>query len=185
VSGNLGVAGHKNFKIDHPLDPANKYLVHSSVESSEMMNIYTGNVTVDAHGEATVPLPDWFEALNTDFRYQLTAIGGPGPGLYIAEKVANNQFKIAGGTPGSEVSWQVTGVRHDAFAKAHPLVVEEEKEERLRGFYIRPELYGAPPEKQIEWALHPEMMKRMKDRPAPPHPAIKSVTQLSTIRASR
>jgi hypothetical protein len=185
VSGNLGVAGQKNFKIDHPLDPANKYLVHSSVESSEMMNIYTGNVTVDAHGEATVPLPDWFEALNTDFRYQLTAIGGPGPGLYIAEKVANNQFKIAGGTPGSEVSWQVTGVRHDAFAKAHPLVVEEEKEERLRGFYIRPELYGAPPEKQIEWARHPQMMKRMKERPAPHHPAIKSVTQLSAIRASK
>jgi hypothetical protein len=185
VSGNLGVAGQKNFKIDHPLDPANKYLVHSSVESSEMMNIYTGNVTVDGQGEATVPLPDWFEALNTDFRYQLTAIGGPGPGLYIAEKAANNQFKIAGGTPGSEVSWQVTGVRHDAYAKTHPLVVEEEKEERLRGFYIRPELYGAPPQKQIEWARHPEMMKKMKERPAPQHPAIKSVTQLSTVRASR
>ena len=74
LTGTL-TAGTKHFKIDHPLDPANKYLVHASVESSEMMNIYTGNVTTDAQGEARVQLPDWFEVLNTDFRYQLTAIG--------------------------------------------------------------------------------------------------------------
>ena len=51
----------------------------------------------------------------------------------------------------------------DAYAKAHPLVVEQEKDARLRGFYIHPELYGAPPEKQIEWARHPQMMKRMQE----------------------
>jgi hypothetical protein len=34
----------------------------------------------------------------------------------------------------------VTGVRQDAYAKAHPLVVEQEKEARLRDFYIHPEL---------------------------------------------
>ena len=61
------------------------------------------------------------------------------------------------------MSWQVTGVRQDAYAKANPLVVEEGKDAQLRGFYIHPELYGAPDEKQIEWARHPEMMKRMKE----------------------
>jgi hypothetical protein len=40
-------------------------------------------------------------------------------------------------------------VRQDPYAKANPLVVEQEKDARLRGFYIHPELYGAPPEKQI------------------------------------
>ena len=33
-----------SFKIDHPLDPANKYLSHSFVESPDMKNIYDGVV---------------------------------------------------------------------------------------------------------------------------------------------
>jgi hypothetical protein len=167
--GNINVtgaitAGTKDFKIDHPLDPANRYLYHASVKSSEMMNIYAGNVILDANGEATLELPGWFEAENADFRYQLTAIGGPAPGLYIAEEVAHNRFKIAGGRPGIKVSWQVTSVRQDAYAKAHPLQVEVDKPEKERGYYIHPELYGAPPEKSIEWARNPEMMKRMQEK---------------------
>ncbi len=155
-------AGTKDFKIDHPLDPANKYLFHSSVESSEMMNIYTGNITTDSQGQATVQLPEWFEVLNTDFRYQLTVIGQFAQAI-IGHKIENNQFEIRTSAPNVEVSWQVTGVRQDAYAKAHPLVVEQEKEARLRGFYIHPELYGAPAEKQIEWARHPQMMKKMQE----------------------
>ncbi len=175
-SGNLSVtgaitAGTKDFKIDHPLDPANKYLVHASVESSEMMNIYTGNVTTDASGNATVELPEWFQTLNTDFRYQLTVIGQFAQAI-IARKIENNQFSIKTNAPSVEVSWQVTGVRQDAFAKAHPLVVEEEKDARLKGFYLHPDLYGAPEEKQIEWARHPDMMKRMKEQREAPRPVI-------------
>lgn len=162
VAGNLS-AYSKNFKIDHPLDPANKYLVHASVESSEMMNIYTGNVTTDAEGEATVQLADWFEVLNTDFRYQLTVIGQFAQAI-VAQKINNNHFTIRSSAPNVEVSWQVTGVRQDAYAKAHPLVVEEEKDARLRGFYLQPELYGAPDDKQIEWARHPQMMDQLKRR---------------------
>ncbi len=161
VSGSFS-AGAKNFKIDHPLDPANKYLVHASVESSEMMNIYTGNVTTDAQGQATVQLPEWFEELNTDFRYQLTVIGQFAQAI-VAREIEHNHFEIRTSAPNVKVSWQVTGVRQDAYAKANPLVVEQEKEARLRGFYIHPELYGAPPEKQIEWARHPQMMKKMKE----------------------
>jgi hypothetical protein len=166
--GNVNVVGtltasSKNFKIDHPLDPANKYLVHASVESWEMMNIYTGNVTTDPRGEATVQLPKWFEVLNADFRYQLTVIGQFAQAI-VASKIQNHQFTIRTNSPNVEVSWQVTGVRRDAYAKAHPLVVEAEKEVRLKGFYIHPELYGAPAERQIEWARHPQTMKKVQQR---------------------
>ena len=154
-------AGVKDFRIDHPIDPANKYLVHASVESSEMMDIYTGNVTTDAEGNAVVHLPDWFEVVNTDFRYQLTVIGQFAQAI-VARKIENHQFVIRTSAPSVEVSWQVTAVRHDAYAKAHPLVVEQEKDVRLRGFYIQPELYGAPSERQIEWARHPQLMKKIQ-----------------------
>lgn len=154
ANGNLSVtgkitAGTKDFKIDHPLDPANKYLYHASVESSEMMNIYTGTAVMDMSGSAIVTLPDWFEAVNGDFRYQVTAIGAPAPNLHILREIDHNQFVIAGGQAGLKVSWQVTGVRHDAFAKAHPLKVSVPKTEQERGYYIHPELYGAPPEKGL------------------------------------
>ena len=165
--GNVQVLGTlsatvKNFKIDHPLDPGNKYLVHASVESSELMNIYTGNIITDAQGEATVSMPEWFEALNTDFRYQLTVVGQFAQAI-VGHKIENHQFQIKTNAPSVEVSWQVTAVRQDAYAKAHPLLVEEEKETPLKGFYIHPELYGAADEKQIEWARHPGIMQHMKD----------------------
>ncbi|MGH9554105.1 MAG: hypothetical protein ACRD3W_32305, partial [Terriglobales bacterium] len=48
-------------------------------------------------------------------------------------------------------------------ANAHRIPVEEMKNERERGFYIHPELYGAPAEKQVEWARHPEMMQHIKE----------------------
>jgi trimeric autotransporter adhesin len=162
VDGNLSKAGG-SFKIDHPLDPANKYLYHSFVESPDMMNIYNGVATIDAKGEAVIQMPEWFGVLNRDFRYQLTPIGAPGPNLYIAEEFVDGHFRIAGGKPGAKISWQITGIRQDAWANAHRIPVEEEKEARLKGFYIHPELYGAPPQKQIEWARHPEMMKKLQE----------------------
>ena len=160
VDGNLSKAGG-SFKIDHPLDPANKYLYHSFVESPDMKNIYDGVATLNANGEATVEMPDWFGVLNRDFRYQLTCIGGFAP-VYIAEELANNQFKIGGGRAGMRVSWQITGIRQDAWANAHRIPVEQEKEAKLKGFYLHPELYGAPAEKGTEWARHPEMMKKLQ-----------------------
>ncbi|HEY0605610.1 MAG TPA: hypothetical protein VGD58_21990, partial [Herpetosiphonaceae bacterium] len=126
ISGNLAKSSG-SFKIDHPLDPANKYLYHSFVESPDMKNIYDGVVTLDDKGAAIVTMPGWFDALNQDFRYQLTSMGAPGPNLYIAEEIKGNSFKIAGGTPGQKVSWQVTGIRHDAYANAHRIPVEQNK----------------------------------------------------------
>jgi hypothetical protein len=143
------------FQIDHPLDPVKKYLSHSFVESPDMKNIYDGVVVLDANGEAEVKLPAWFEALNTDFRYQLTCIGGYAP-LYIAQEVQGNRFKIAGGTPRMKISWQVTGIRQDPWANAHRIPIEEEKPAEEQGYYLHPELHGESEEKSIQRVRHPK-----------------------------
>lgn len=142
----------KHFLIDHPLDPANRYLVHSCVESNERANLYRGNVFLNESGDAWVEMPEWFEALNRDFTYHLTPIGAPGPNLYIAQKIAGNRFKIAGGRPGMEVSWQVTGVRQDAYANAHPMEVDQLKPEKERGLYLNPVEHGQPESLGIHYA---------------------------------
>ena len=174
-SGSVDVEGtlsksSGSFKIDHPLDPANKYLYHSFVESPDMKNIYDGNVTTDGSGTAVVTMPAWFEALNTDFRYQLTAVGQPAQ-AWIAAKITNGSFIIKTSKPGVEVSWQVTGIRQDAWANAHRVPVEVMKPEKERGFYRHPELYNAPAEKSVAWALHPHGMKQMKAAAAHPAPS--------------
>jgi len=156
ITGTMSATGTKNFRIDHPLDPANKYLYHASIESSEVLNLYSGNAILDDSGEAVVQLPDWFEVINKDFRYQLTPVGAPGRDIYIAEEVSGGHFKIAGGKPGAKVSWQVSGVRNDAWEKAHPWAVEEDKGAD-RGHYLTPELYGAPASARIGYeAVPPE-----------------------------
>ena len=189
IDGNLFASGSingsvKNFRIDHPLDPANKYLNHASVESSEMKDIYDGVATFDAGGTATVQLPDWFEALNGNFRYQLTCIGGFSP-VYIAREIADHHFTVAGGKPGMKVSWQVTGVRHDAYAQAHPLQVEEEKSQKERGYYVHPELHGASREKSLSAALYPQRLKR-KQGMSQDNSKLRSLTKsLNQVRPAR
>jgi hypothetical protein len=42
--------------------------------------------------------------------------------------------------------------------------IEAEKSEKERGHYLRPELFDQPEEKSIQWARHPELMKRMKEQ---------------------
>ena len=162
ISGTLTKASG-SFMIDHPLDPENKYLSHSFVESPDMMNIYNGNVITDTNGDATITLPEWFEALNKEFRYQLTIIGGEFAQAVVSKEIASNQFSIRTDKPKIKVSWQVTGIRHDKYADAHRIPIEETKPDRERGHYQFPALYGQPEEKSIQWATHPEIMKRMKD----------------------
>jgi hypothetical protein len=161
VTGTLSKGGG-SFKIDHPLDPENKYLCHSFVESPDMMNIYNGNIALDKNGEAWVELPVWFESLNNDFRYQLTAIGAPGPNLYISQKIVQNRFKIAGGSAGMEVSWQVTGVRHDPFAETHRIVVEVEKTGQERGKYLYAREYGMPENMAVDYEEIQKLEEEMK-----------------------
>jgi hypothetical protein len=140
-----------------------------------MKNVYDGVVVLDDKGKAEIELPDWFGILNKDFRYQLTAIGAPGPNLYIAEEISeatttnysssgsnnnNSHFKIAGGTSGMKVSWQVTGIRKDPWANANPIEVEEDKPDKERGYYLHPDLYGQPEERGISHLLFPREEKK-------------------------
>lgn len=146
VVGTLSKGGG-SFKIDHPLDPAGKFLQHSFVESPDMKNIYDGVARLDAKGEATIEMPDWFHALNRDFRYQLTPHGSFGE-LYVRSTLREGRFSIAGGKPGQDVSWQVTGIRLDAWANANRIQVEVDKTGPDSGTYRHPELHGQPGSKR-------------------------------------
>ena len=132
--------GSGSFVIDHPLDPANKLLYHSFVESPDVKNIYDGIVTLDSSGEAVVHLPDYFETLNKDYRYQIKGLDISAPNLYVKQEIGEspfsftdgasteeNKFTIAGGPPGGQVSWQVTGIRQDPYIIANPIIPEVEK----------------------------------------------------------
>jgi hypothetical protein len=134
-AGNLNITGKLakssgSFKIDHPLDPANKYLSHSFVESPDLMNVYNGNITTDRHGLATVNLPDYF----------------------VAKKISAKRFVIRTNKPNVEVSWQITGIRHDAYANVYRIPVEEDKAAGEQGYYLHPEVFGQPESKSISAA---------------------------------
>jgi hypothetical protein len=161
VTGNFSATGVKAFHIDHPLDPSNKYLNHFAIESNEVLNTYSGNVITDGSGTALVKLPDYFEALNTNFRYQLTVLGQFAQAI-ILQEIQNNSFVIKTDRPSVKVSWQVTGVRSDAYVKAHPMAVEEEKLPAERGYYLAPEVFGQREEQSISWLYHADLKRAAK-----------------------
>lgn len=146
VLGNLGVNGTKQFLIDDPRDPANRYLRHYCHEGAEPQNIYNGIVTLDANGQATVQLPDYFRTINRDPRYSLTPIGAAMPNLHVAETIdltcATSSFRVAGGVPGKQVSWEIKAIRNDPTIRETGICVEIEKQDGERGRYLRPDLYG-------------------------------------------
>ncbi len=131
--GGMFAAAAKAFKIDHPLDPDNKFLVHNSIESNERVNIYSGNITTNGEGYATVQLPEYMTALNTDFKYQLTIVDKSFAQAIIWEPIESesNSFVIKTNTPNIGVSWQITGTRQDTWALENPMQVEVEKNNGL------------------------------------------------------
>ncbi len=151
ANGRLGSSGTKSFMIDHPLDPANKFLLHYSTESPEVLNSYSGTVVIGPNGSAWVQLPDYFDAINTNARYQLTAIGAAAPMLHIASEANDNEFQIAGGIPGMKVSWEVKARRADAFVTTFGAPVEREKLGAERGRYLQPLIHGQPEELGIHY----------------------------------
>jgi hypothetical protein len=150
-NGDLGSAGAKPFMIDHPADPENKYLKHFSIESDEILNYYRGTVLLDGNGKAAVTLPSYFHLINTNFSYQLTSIGAPGPNLYVSKEVENGVFEIAGGQVGQKVSWTLVAQRNDPYVRHYPenIKTEIEKRDGEKGRYLRPELYGKPMDQRI------------------------------------
>ena len=152
ANGDLNASGTKSFMIDHPLDPANKYLKHFSIESNEVLNVYRGNVVLDANGEASIQLPNYFRVINKNFSYMLTPVGQPAPGLFVAKEVnTNGKFVIAGGQPGQKISWYVYAERNDPYLLQHPEKRQTEvaKKPKEQGKYLMPDLYNQASSKRI------------------------------------
>jgi len=163
VGGNFYAGGTKSFRIDNPLDPENKFLIHYSIESNEVMNIYRGSVQLDANGQATVKLPAYFPAVNKNFSYNLTPVGAPAPNLYIKQKIQNGEFVIAGGTPNQEIDWVVYAERNDKYMQQHPEYRETQPEKtgRYKGKFVHPQVWGQPKSKGI---LYKPAFKLLDDK---------------------
>ncbi len=148
-NGSMAVSGTKSFNIDHPLDPENKFLRYYSIESNEVLNKYSGIITTNANGDATVTLPDYAMAITTNFRYQLTVIGAFTQ-VIIKEEINNNGvFKIKTQLPNIKVSWELTGNRNDKWVQEHGAEVEVLKKGNEKGKYLNPELWGQTKSKSI------------------------------------
>jgi hypothetical protein len=129
MTGTLNAAA-KNFVIDHPLAPKTKQLVHSSLEGPEVAVYYRGEAQL-IQGEATIKLPDYFEALTRQEQrtVQLTAIDGWAP-LYVSGGVIQGTFRVrtnAGGDQAQRFYWEVKAVRADI-----PVLVAEKPKDALR-----------------------------------------------------
>lgn len=149
--GNLGASGTKAFRIDHPFDPENKYLLHYAAESPMPQNFYVGNVVTDAQGYAWVALPDYFAEINRNFKYQLTVVGKSFAQAVVWEEVKNNRFQIRTDAPNVKVSWRVDADRNDLYVRNRPPKDVVEKEGADRGTYQHPELYGYGPERGMDY----------------------------------
>lgn len=167
----LGATGAKTFLIDHPLDPENKLLKHFSMESDKVLNVYQGTASIGRSGQARIELPAYFEAINKEFSYQLTAIGTPVQ-PWVAREIDGNSFIVAG-KPGSKVSWMVIANRNDAYVRANPdkIVAELPKKPGQVGKFIDPASHGKPAEKGIFYrdparGQMSELPKRPEIRPA-------------------
>jgi len=158
--GNSGASGTKSFRIDHPSDPENKYLLHYSAESPMPQNFYVGNVVTDAKGFAWVELPDYFQQINTNFKYQLTVVGKSFAQAVVWEKIKGNRFQIRTNQPNIEVSWEVKADRNDEYVRRSRPRDVMEKDEQERGTYQHPELFGMPAERGLDY--NPEIEKSEK-----------------------
>lgn len=147
ASGDMGATGVKPFRIDHPIDPENKYLLHYASESPFPQNFYNGNVTTDDSGYAWVKLPDYFAEINANYKYQLTVIDEGDHDEFICakvvQKIRGNKFRIRTNLPNIEVSWEVKADRNDQRIRSiRPTDVQEKLAEE-KGKYQNPEYFGA------------------------------------------
>ncbi|GIV11586.1 MAG: hypothetical protein KatS3mg020_1077 [Fimbriimonadales bacterium] len=155
--GTFAATGTKSFQIDHPLMPETHYLNHFCAEAPEPMNFYSGNIVTDAQGYAVVQLPDYFESINRDFRYQLTVIDSSDDFILakVVREIQNNQFVIRTSKPFVKVSWEVKAIRNDRWVQEYGYQTEQAKEDEIKGKYLHPELYGQPKEQGIHYRPKP------------------------------
>jgi hypothetical protein len=160
--GNLGASGTKSFRIDHPFDPENKYLLHYCSESPMPQNFYVGNVVTDAKGYAWVELPNYFAEINANFKYQLTVVDDSESATFVqvkvGRKIRGNRFLIMSSAPNVEISWRVDADRNDLYVRSRKPEDVVEKQGRERGTYQHPELYGMPKERGMDY--RPEIAEK-------------------------
>ncbi len=176
AQGSSGASGTKSFRIDHPADPLNKYLLHYSAEGPVPQNIYNGQVTTDEKGYATVTLPAYYESINKDARIQVSVVDESDSDDFvhakIVQKVRGGQFVIRTSAPGVEVFWEVKAVRNDLFVQKHGAPVEMDKVGPEQGKYQHPDLYGAPPEMGMKFQAPAKPMTAPRNG-AKPLPRVK------------
>jgi len=165
AQGDLAATGLKSFRIDHPFDPENKYLLHYAAESPMPQNFYVGNVVTDGNGYAWVELPDYFAAINANFKYQLTVVDDADSDGFVMAKVSKeisgNRFQVRTSAPNIKVSWEIKADRNDLYVRYKKPKDVVAKEGLERGTYQHPELYGQPPEKGMDYDAE-------RERPSPP-----------------
>ena len=99
----------KTFVIDHPKDES-KYLVHACLEGPEAGVYYRGTGTIaDLESSVTITLPDYVDALATEFTVQVTPIYNGGVRTLNVSRISNNQFTVYGDS--GEFDWHVYGRR--------------------------------------------------------------------------
>lgn len=190
-----------SFLIDHVLDPQNKTLRHSFVESPEDLCLYRGKVKLNAKGEATVKMPDYFGALTKEEEatVTLTPIGRkPFLAGYEWNKTYT-AFKVYG-EPSREVTYIVLADRDDPAMNYFRRPVEEAKGDGNfeKGKLIHPEAYGESPEIEGERmeaevadpdqeakALEEEQKKMEKQRVSEEKEHAKILKQLNLKEARR
>lgn len=167
--GNLGVLGNKQFVIDHPLDPENKYLHHYCSEGPAPYNIYKGRVTTDQTGFAWIQLPDYYGEINRDPDYQLTVIDSGNDFVLakVTDEVQQNRFRIRTSKPNVKVCWEVKATRNDRFERAYGAPIETEKSPQEKGKYQWPKLYGKPESQGIYYDLTKQRSVNHKSNAGP------------------
>jgi Collagen triple helix repeat (20 copies) len=83
----------------------------SVVTSNEASDIFSGNITTNLSGKASVMLPDYVSQNHKNFKYQLTVISEDFAQAIVSKKLKGNTFEIKTSLPNTEVSWQITAVR--------------------------------------------------------------------------
>lgn len=155
AAGDMGASGLKPFRIDHPLDPENKYLLHYATESPFPQNFYSGNIVTDGKGYAWIELPDYFEEINRNFKYQLTVVDESDSDQFIwakvVHKIQQNRFCIRTNLPRVEVSWRVEADRNDLRVRFNRPTDVREKSPVEQGKYQHPEYYGFGPERGMDY----------------------------------
>ncbi len=117
-SGTL-IAKDKRFRINHPLDPENRFLVHACVEGPENAIYYRGQGELK-DGISVVKLPDYFEALALPGHRTVTLTpccqDNEPISILAATEVVNGHFKVRtsdGSNPAQRFFWEVKAVRAD------------------------------------------------------------------------